>query len=86
MHHDLKQFNSHFQRIVDGSMRAITRFNDRNYQINDTVTLKEGQFEEGEFEYSGRCVSAVIVDIDNFGCADGFVTLSLGRVGLLRVE
>lgn len=88
-HHDLKQFNKHFQRIVDGHMKAITRLNDRGYAIGDTVTLREGEpdaSEEGGFKYTGKEVSAYITDICDFGSQPGFVNLSLGRVGLIIVH
>jgi len=88
-HHDLKQFTEHFQYIVDGKMKAIVRRNDRDYQIGDTVTLREGvpdATEESGFKYTGKEVSAMIFFIDNFGCQDGYVSLSLGRVGLIIVH
>lgn len=89
MHHDLKQFTDHFQHIVDFQMKAMVRRNDRNYQVGDTVTLREGvpdASEESGFKYTGKEVSAMIFFIDDFGCQPGYVTLSLGRVGLTIVH
>lgn len=88
-HHDLKQYTKHFQQIVDGLMKSIVRYDDRNYQIGDTVTLREGapdSEEEGYFKYTGKEVSAIITFIDDFGCQPGYVSLSLGRVGLTIVH
>lgn len=75
-----------FQAIVDGRMRAINRFNDRDYQVGDIVTLREGSLDKGEFKLSGRTVSGVISHVDDFGCQGGFVTLSLARVGMIIVS
>lgn len=89
MHHDLKQFTDHFQPIVDGRMKAMVRRNDRYFQVGDTVTLREGEpdaSEEGGFKYTDNEVSAVITFIDDFGCQHGYVSLSLGRVGLTIVH
>lgn len=88
-HHDLKIFEKYFQPVVDGSKRSEVRLNDRNYQIGDTITLREGvpdAAEEGGFKYTGEEVSAVITFIDDFGCQHGYVSLSLGRVGLTIVH
>lgn len=84
-HHNLKSFNVHFQAIVDGAKRSEVRTNDRNYQVGDILTLHEGQYEKGEFEYTGRTVSAEISFIDTFGMVDNYVTLSLRRVGLIVI-
>lgn len=83
---DLKQDVSMFQDIVDGKMRAITRFNDRKYQVGDIVTLHEGRLDDGVFQMTGRKVSAAISYISDFGCQDGYVTLSLSRVGLIYIN
>lgn len=84
-HHNLKAHKSQFHPINDGVMKSIVRHNDRNYQIGDTITLHEGEYEDGQFVYSGRKVSAEISYIDDFGTQDGYVSLSLDKVGLLIV-
>lgn len=86
MHHNLKQDVRYFQHVVEGRMRSLVRFNDRNYQVGDTITLQEGQLDNGVFEYTGRTVSAEISFVDNFGTKDGYVSLSIHRVGLLVVN
>lgn len=84
-HHDLKLFTKYFQPVADGKKRSEVRFNDRNFQIDDTVTLHEGQQSINGFEYTGRTVSARISYIDDFGLDQGYVNLSLRDVGLLTV-
>ena len=86
MHHDLKIFTKYFQAVVDGLKRSEVRLNDRNFQIGDTVTFKEGQPGLDGFEYTKRTVSAIISYIDDYGCDHGHVSLSLRNVGLLIVD
>lgn len=85
MHHDLKITPTQFQPITNCTMRAMTRQNDRNYQIGDTITLHEGWPGLDGFEYTGRIISARVSYIDGFGCQQGFVSLSLADVGLLII-
>ena len=84
-HHNLKAHKSQFHPIDVGVMKSIVRHNDRDYQIGDTITLHEGEYEDGKFVYSGRKVSAEISYIDNFGTQERYVSLSLDKVGLLIV-
>lgn len=84
-HHNLKIFKKYFQHVVDGNKRSELRYNDRDYQIGDIVTLHEGQQELDGFDYTGRSISARISYIDDFGCQHGYVNLSLSDVGLLLV-
>lgn len=84
-HHNLKLFTKYFDHVAKGLKKSEVRYNDRNYQIGDTITLHEGEYEDGRFIYSGRKVSAEISYIDNFGTQDGYVSLSLDKVGLLIV-
>ena len=85
MHHNLKAHKSQFNPIHAGVMKSIVRNNDRNYKIGDTITLHEGEYDNGQFIYSGRKVSGEISYIDNFGTQEGYVSLSLDKVGLLIV-
>ena len=87
MHHDLKLFTKYFQYVVDGSkIRSQVRYNDRNYQVGDTITLHEGQPGLSGFEYTGRTISARISYIDDFGLNVGYVNLSIADVGLLIID
>ena len=88
-HHDLKIFTDNYQPILQRKRRSEVRFNDRNFKCGDTVTLREGEpdaTEEGGFKYTGQEVSAIITFVDSFGCQEGYVSLSLGRVGLTIVH
>ena len=88
MHHDLKCVPKQFQPIWDKRMKAIVRLDDRNYQIGDTVTLKEGwpAINKDKFDYTGRDVSARISYLDDFGCQHGYVNISLDDVFMLIVK
>lgn len=86
MHHDLKLFTKYFQAVVDCQKRSEVRYDDRNYQIGDTVTLREGQPGVNGFEYTGRSVSARISYIDDYGLDSGYLNLSLDSVGMLIVN
>lgn len=84
-HHDLKVTPGQFDPIVGFRMRAIVRRNDRDYQVGDTTTLHVGWPGLDGFEYTGRTVSARISYIDDFGCQQGYVSLSLADVGMLII-
>lgn len=84
-HHDLKLFAKYFQAIEEGRKTSEVRFDDRGYQVGDTVTLHEGQQELDGFKYTGRTVSARISFIDDFGLDSGYLNLSLTDVGLLKI-
>ena len=85
-HHDLKCSSRKYRQIEVGRKTAIVRFNDRNYQINDTVTLHEGDHSIEGYQFTGKKTSARITDIDDFGCQAGYVNLSLRDVGLLIAD
>ena len=85
-HYELKIAPKHFQPILDKIKTSEVRFDDRCYQVGDTVTFKEGQQELTGFEYTGLEISARVSHIDDFGCQHGYVNLSLQDVGLLRIE
>lgn len=84
-HHNLKTHKSQFHPVEVGAMKSIVRYNDRNYQVGDTITLHEGEHNDGQFVYSGRKVSAEISYIDDFGTQEKYVSLSLDKVGMLII-
>lgn len=86
MHHDLKLFTKYFQSVVDGKKRSEVRYNDRNYQVGDTITFYEGCPSLVGYDYTGRTVSARISYIDDFGLNVGYVNLSIADVGLLIID
>mgnify|MGYP003655338212 CR=1 FL=1 len=85
-HHDLKLHTSCFQDVVDCVKRAETRYNDRDYAVGDTLTFKEGVSEDGDFIYTGRSVSAKINHINTLGMQEGWMCLSLAKVGILIIK
>lgn len=85
-HHNLKCFVDHFQPIADKANKSQVRKNDRNFKINDTVTFHEGYSENGDYIFTGRKISAVISHIDNYALQDGYVNLSLDKVGTLIIK
>ena len=76
-HHDLKLFEKYYQPIVEGRKLADIRFNDRDYQVDDTITYYSGYPTLTGHYYDGRVVDVVITHIDSvFGLLDGYVNLS----------
>lgn len=84
-HHNLKLFKKYFQHMVDCEMLGQVRYNDRDYQVGDTITFHEGQQELSGYEYTGRTISGMISYIDDFGCQYGHLNLSISNVGLLYI-
>jgi len=84
-HYELKIAPKHFIPLFEGRKTNDIRFDDRGYQIGDTVTFNEGQQELSGFEFTGRNISARVSYIDDFGCQHGYVNLSLQDIGLMRI-
>jgi len=72
--HDLKIWPKHFEDVVAGRKRAEVRVNDRGFQEEDILFLREWvPTEEG---YTGRHVYAQITHVGSF--PDGrYVVLSI---------
>lgn len=88
-HHDLKSFTEEYEAIDRGFKKAEARFNDRSFQIGDTVTFHDGWPDlnaEGGYHFTGRNTSAVVSWISTYGMQEGFVNLSLDRVGLVIIR
>ena len=60
-HHDLKTWPEYFQKVWSGRKNAELRVNDRNFDLFDTVTLRE--FDPTTNEYSGRRIDLKITYI-----------------------
>ena len=52
MLHDLKIKPEYFNAVLEGKKTFEIRNNDRNFQVDDSITLKE--FDEGQ--YTGRSI------------------------------
>lgn len=85
-HHKLKIFTDLFDPVVEEKMRAMVRYNDRDYQVGDLITMYEGYPENGDFTYTGRNISCVISYIDDFALPKGWVNISLSKVGVMIVD
>jgi len=75
MTHDLKIYPEYFEEVIKGNKTFECRFNDRNFQVGDTVILNE--WDNG---YSGREAKVIITYIldDKFtGISKGYVVFSL---------
>lgn len=57
----------------------------RNFEIGDSITFREGRPGLNGFEYTGRSISVNISYLDDFGCQHGYVNISLCNVGLLII-
>ena len=42
-HHYLKLFERYYKAVVRGEKLSEVRYNDRNYNVGDTITLLEGK-------------------------------------------
>lgn len=73
--HELKTYPEYFQETLNANKLFECRLNDRNFQVGDTVILKEWSGSS----YTGREITSTIKYIlDNFeGLTDGYVMLSL---------
>jgi hypothetical protein len=82
--HELKTEYNYFIDVEKGLKNFELRYNDRNFKVGDSLTLKEIvtiNKEKSEFIYTGRTLEKYIVYIfegPGFGVIDGWVVLGLG--------
>lgn len=78
MIHRVKCYVDRFNLLLSGGLRSDVRFNDRNYQVGDSIIFEEG-FPSSikDFDLSGRWLIAYITNIDTYGIQPGYVNLSL---------
>jgi len=78
--HELKILPEYFRAVCGGVKKAELRKNDRDYQVGDSIRLKEwARSEDGFGAYTGRsCIVEIhhIADVSEY--APGFVLLSIG--------
>lgn len=79
-HHDLKSIPQHFKAVACCDKSFEIRFNDRDFQVGDSVTLREYIPEEDR--YTGAVLSAFIGHLTNYAQKDGYVVFSLVRIGI----
>lgn len=81
--HELKCWPGYFEALVDGRKSFELRKNDRDYQVGDTLRLRE--YAPGPDEYTGREIKRTVtymVSGDDvmgfaFGLRAGFVVLGV---------
>lgn len=77
MIHELKTIPPFFQEVKEGRKRFELRKNDRNFQVDDWLMLKE-YFPETQ-TYSGEWTEVLVVYIlkDFAGIEDGYVIMGI---------
>lgn len=76
-HHNLKINPEFFDKVIKGHKRAELRKNDRNFTIDDILTLKEW---DGE-KFTGREEQVIITDITDVNdYAPGYVLISILQI------
>jgi ASC-1-like (ASCH) protein len=75
MIHELKILPAYFDAVYDGRKKFEVRFNDRGYQVGDTLILRE--YEKGH--YTGRSVEKKITYVleNSFGMEPHYCILSI---------
>lgn len=74
--HELKIRTEYFSRIITGQKTFEIRKNDRNYQVNDLLYLKEYQDNIG---YSNITCVVKIVYIETYAQQEGYVVLGIEK-------
>lgn len=82
-HHDLKSWPEHFAPLVARKKNFEIRRNDRDFQVDDSVTLHE--YIPGENCYTGDALSGIIGYVDDFQQKEGYVVFSLVMSGMFIV-
>ncbi|MDK1020213.1 MAG: ASCH/PUA domain-containing protein [Candidatus Hydrogenedentes bacterium] len=79
MLHDLKIWPEHYDVVVDGRKRFELRRDDRDFQVGDTLMLREWCLETET--YTGRSVlvrvAFVLREAEPFGLMEGFCAISI---------
>ena len=76
--HDLKSWPEFFAPVLDGTKKFELRINDRNFNVGDTLRLRE--WDDRKAIYTGRSIQKRVTYILEGG-GSGFIP---PRVGLTR--
>ena len=93
MTHELKCWPEFFQAMMDGKKTFEARRNDRNYQVGDTLILKEwcpaDSIHSAVGDYSGREIKAIVTYVlqgseanCKTGIGEGFCVMSIKFCGV----
>ena len=81
--HILKQWPVYFQEVIEGKKKFEFRKNDRDYQVGDTIILKEWEpnLKTRLGEYTGResvdfSITSVLTDMQ-FSIPQGYIVFSI---------
>jgi ASC-1-like (ASCH) protein len=74
MHHELKIWPEHFENVRKNIKNFEIRFNDKNYQVGDTIQLNEWTKTNG---FTGRKLIKVITYITSFEQRKGWVVFAI---------
>jgi len=79
MTHDLKTWGEPFQAILDGTKRFEFRKADRQFNVGDTLHLRE--YDPKTEKYSGRTLNVRITYVlkEGFGLQPGYCVMSIRR-------
>lgn len=77
MTHNLKIETPYFEAVVDNLKTFEIRYNDRNFQVGDFITLEEITEER---EYTGRTVSGVITCMTDYQQQEGYIVFSFIKI------
>lgn len=78
MIHELKTWPEFFEEVFMGRKTFEVRKNDRNFQLHDTLILKE--YNNDEQKYTGRQLARTVIYILNggqFGVEEGYCVISI---------
>jgi hypothetical protein len=80
MNHKLKTIQPFFGDVEQGIKTFEVRKNDRNFQVNDTLTLQH--YIPSQDRYTGREIRCRVVYMlsDETYCKDGFVILGIEKI------
>lgn len=73
--HELKTWVEYFGAVESGRKRFEIRYNDRGFEVGHVLRLRE--WHRHEERYTGRDLVADVTFVTDFGCAPGFVCMSI---------
>ncbi len=77
MIHELKTWPEYFQAIMDGRKTFEIRSNDRNFQVGDTLRLREWCPKRGD--YTGFKIDRQVTYITNWDQKPGNVVMAISE-------